>query len=348
MRQNSVNKKHGEAVLTVESMEDLWYLQQIIEPGDVVKGRTTRKVKIEGGSERTAAVVKKHVHLEITVEKTELTDTQLRVSGQVLHGTEDVRSGSYHTFAIDPGIQFTLRKTQWLSFHWEKLDEACMPTHAPIVILVHDRETGIFALLKKTGVEILNTMKGQVAKKRMEQQSSNFFNELAKQLHAYDDRFSPESVILASPSFFKEYVQHELGDMHGKLILATVSSVGDSGIKELLRRDEVKAAVAHDRYTQEAKHVDRLCEEIGKDGKASYGFKACKEAADSGAVEQLFVTDKLLKKMHEEGTYEELDALFKTVDNADGRIVIISSSHEGGQKLDGLGGIGALLRFKVS
>jgi protein pelota len=38
----------------------------------------------------------------------------------------------------------------------------------------------------------------------------------------------------------------------------------------------------------------------------------------------------------------------KTVDNTKGDILIISSEHEAGKKLDGLGGIAAILRFKLN
>ena len=38
----------------------------------------------------------------------------------------------------------------------------------------------------------------------------------------------------------------------------------------------------------------------------------------------------------------------KIVDKTKGEIEIISSEHEGGKKLDGLGGIAAILRFKLS
>jgi protein pelota len=37
----------------------------------------------------------------------------------------------------------------------------------------------------------------------------------------------------------------------------------------------------------------------------------------------------------------------RTVESNSGKIHIISREHEGGKKLDGIGGIGAILRYKV-
>jgi protein pelota len=39
--------------------------------------------------------------------------------------------------------------------------------------------------------------------------------------------------------------------------------------------------------------------------------------------------------------------MMKETDNAGGNVHIISADHEGGKKLDGLGGIAALLRYKM-
>ena len=37
----------------------------------------------------------------------------------------------------------------------------------------------------------------------------------------------------------------------------------------------------------------------------------------------------------------------KRVEQTQGKVSIISSNHDSGQKLDGLGGIGALLRYQI-
>ena len=45
---------------------------------------------------------------------------------------------------------------------------------------------------------------------------------------------------------------------------------------------------------------------------------------------------------------EEIDYIMRSVDNAKGDVVIVSSEHEAGKKLDGLGGIAGILRYKMS
>jgi protein pelota len=83
-------------------------------------------------------------------------------------------------------------------------------------------------------------------------------------------------------------------------------------------------------------------------GKAEYGIKNIKKAIEMGAVSVLLITDSLIHKKRQEDTFAEIENIMHDAENANGEICIISSEHEGGKKLDGLGGIGALLRYKIS
>jgi protein pelota len=81
---------------------------------------------------------------------------------------------------------------------------------------------------------------------------------------------------------------------------------------------------------------------------ASYGIKETKNAAEAGAIKTLLITDKFIQKKREENKYKGIEEIMKQIDNTKGDIFIISSEHEAGKKLDGLGGIGAILRYKIN
>ena len=87
--------------------------------------------------------------------------------------------------------------------------------------------------------------------------------------------------------------------------------------------------------------------EIKKDGLVAYGIKEVKHAAGMGAVSSLAVTDSLILTTREKNTFKEIENIMKNVDNAQGEVHIVSSDHEGGNILDGLGGIAGLLRYKL-
>ena len=86
--------------------------------------------------------------------------------------------------------------------------------------------------------------------------------------------------------------------------------------------------------------------EIAKKGLAVYG-KAVIDAVNAGAVKILLFTDKIIEKAREKEKFAEFEKLIDTVEQQGGEVHIISTEHEAGEKLDGLGGIAALLRFKI-
>ena len=87
--------------------------------------------------------------------------------------------------------------------------------------------------------------------------------------------------------------------------------------------------------------------EISKEGLAEYSLSAISNIVNTGVIETLLITDNLIFKLRDEGKFEKLEKIMKTVDKLKAKLHIISSEHDGGRQLDGLGGIGALLRYKL-
>ena len=61
----------------------------------------------------------------------------------------------------------------------------------------------------------------------------------------------------------------------------------------------------------------------------------------------MLVTDVKLREASDEERLV-LEKLMREVENKRGKVIIISTEHEAGTKLNSLGGIAALLRFSVS
>ena len=103
-----------------------------------------------------------------------------------------------------------------------------------------------------------------------------------------------------------------------------------------------------ERVSKEIALVEKLLTEISKGNLAVYGFKNTENAVLAGAVEILLITDGLITKSREEDTFSKIESLMKNVEKMKGKVFLISSEHAGGKKLDGLGGIAGLLRYKLS
>lgn len=345
----------GEVKIQVTCLDDLWYLSQIIEENDEVSGKTLRKIKLGDNPDKNVKIVKKPVYLRINVEKVEFHkySNSLRVSGKVLEGPEDVSQGSYHTFDIDDQTQIRIFKKSWPKYLINKLNEACEDHGTKVLIIALERENATYALLTSSGYEILTEIEGDVGKKGYgEVQEKDFFSEIAKHIEEYDERYHPSSIILASPAFWKEdlfnIIKKKHSHLSSKVTLATCNTNGRNAIEEILRRDEVKTVLKRDRTIKESSLVDELFKEISKNADAAYGLVEVKAAAEAHAIKILLVTDEYIMTKRKENNFDELDYIMKEVDRSRGEVHIISTEHDAGKRLQGLGGIGAILRYKLN
>src|SRR3989338_7707209 len=241
--------KQGSVTLLLEHLDDVWWISQLLHPGDILSGKSYRKIKTGKEDERSSAAVKKPVFLHIRVEKVEYTPSFVRASGKVEEGTEDVPKGSYHSFQLEPGSALTITKSSWLSYQKKQLEQACKAKPPLFLLVAHDREEAYFAIMKKYGYEILSILKGDVAKKQEGHSATgSFYAQVINQIKQYDEKYHPEKIILASPSFFKEDLIKECKEtaVKKKIILATCSYVGKTSFDEILKREETKQALAED------------------------------------------------------------------------------------------------------
>jgi protein pelota len=345
--------RKGYATIKVENLDDLWYISQVIDSGDEVKARTFRKIKLGESDSRQTKVIKKPVTIKIRVEKVEFDKygKSLRVSGIIVEGPDDVPRGSHHTIPFEESTIATIIKQEWPLYQARRLEDAEKRKSSNIILLVHDREEAVFALLKEQGYDVLAHIEGDVEKKDdSHEKKGDFYKELEKMLSEYQNRYSPTAIIIASPAFWKETLQKQITDpaLKLKIHLATCSSVGIPAIEEVLKRPELARLLKDERAAQESALVEELLSEISKQGMAVYGRKETKEAVNAGAAKCLMVTDELIRKARLEGVFSQLESIMRAAEAMKGDVFIINSDNDAGKKLDGLGGIGAILRYKLN
>ncbi|MBI2632272.1 pelota family protein, partial [Candidatus Pacearchaeota archaeon] len=200
--------KKGIVKLKVTSLEDLWYLNQIITPKDIVKAKTYRKIKLNQQEERSTKIIKKPITLEIEVEKVEFHKTlnSLRINGRTTEALEDIPKGSFHTINVEQDSTLTITKT-WLSYQKEKLKDSLKDTSTKIIICILDRDNSTIFILKNYGPELLLELEGDAQKKAYEtKEQKDFYKEIASQLTAINKKYQPTHIIIASPAFWKENV----------------------------------------------------------------------------------------------------------------------------------------------
>ncbi len=235
------------------------------------------------------------------------------------------------------------------SYQRKKLEEAAEAKFNYLLCLF-DREEAIVALTRPKGYEILVKLQGEVPKKRKTVKVlKDFSEEIIKALETYSARHSPRQIILASPAFYKEELFKRITspELKKKIVLAACSDVSEKSLDEVLKSPELARVLENSRVREEQLLVDELLKEIKKDNLAAYGWKEVQEAVRAGAVSKLLLAEKFVREKREKKEFPALDELMKLVDTMQGQIYLISSEHDGGRQLEGLGGIAAILRYKL-
>mgnify|MGYP001610839408 CR=1 FL=1 len=133
------NLKKGEVKVLAQTLDDLWYLSTIIEPEDIVQGKTLRKIKAASSDEKSKEAVRKSIFIKLKVEKVEFSKNSniLRVSGVIKEAPEEVPLGEHHTFNIDENTSITIIKEEWLKYQLGKLKEACSEKKSSLLIILY-------------------------------------------------------------------------------------------------------------------------------------------------------------------------------------------------------------------
>ncbi|MDM7912260.1 MAG: mRNA surveillance protein pelota [Methanotrichaceae archaeon] len=333
----------GEITLLPESLDDLWHLKYLIEPGDLVFALTHRKVQAIADKARPEKLERRPVRLGVRVEDVEfhIYSNWLRLHGVIKSGID---VGAYHTLNIEVGTDLSIVKHHWRPDQFQRIKEAVAESKRPKVVLalVEEGEATI-GVLRQFGVQMAAELRAGSGKGGGEDHRAQFFRDVAgaiNQAAGEDAR-----VILAGPGFakddLKKVIDSAYPDLAKRITMEDASSIGRSGFQEVLRRGAVSRVLEDSRIAQETKLIDDLFREIATDGKAAYGLKEVQDAINYGAVEHLLVLDEVARR-------RSLDSLMRDVASARGKVVIFSSEFEPGERLRALGGVAALLRFKIA
>ncbi len=343
----SADYKKGIVHLKVTDLDDLWYLSQIIEEQDYLTGIASRKIKL--GSDENASIVKKTFKVKIDVEKVDLTAEELRINGTIVEGPDDIPQGSYQSISLEIGSECTIQKAEWPFHLQEQLEEALQKKYSYLICLL-DRDEAILAITKKSGFEVLTKLAGEVTKKNQAVAiKKEFYQELEELLQEYDARFKPQAIIAASPAFYKEDLAASLKnkDLKKKIVLAPASDVSERSLEEVMRRPELHDTLKDSRLREEQLLLEELLSAINTQGLAVYGKADVERAVLAGAAKTILLTDQFISQQKSADTFKEVNEILKIASKNQCKINIISADNDAGKRLNGLGGIAALLRYKL-
>ena len=342
MRVLHQNRKNNEIKLRIENLDDLWHVYNIVEKNDLVFAFTYRKIEKATDKIRPEKVEKKRMKLGIRVSDVEFHEfsDRLRIHGVIENGID---VGSYHTFNFKTGNNLTIVK-EWKDHHLDRIKEAVKETKTPVLTFLSiDYDEATFGILRQYGVENIGNITSHISGKQYKT-DKNEKNIFYSKVLASAEQIKKGPMVILGPGFAKEEFYSFAKEKKSEILKdSTIVATGDSGmngINEALKKGVTKF-IESTRIASETRIVESLFAEIAKNGNFAYGFDEVKNALDAGAIETLLVTDKLVRT-------KKVDEILEKAKKTKSRIMIISTVHESGKKLEGLGGVGALLRYKIS
>jgi protein pelota len=335
--------KKGFVIVKINVNDDLWYLENVIEQKDLVKTRTLRNIFIERQGQQVKAE-KKPMVLKIEVEKIEFQKftNQLRLTGKIVEGPDDVQLGSYHTIEVKLGTVLTVYKKEWKQYQIDRLKKAL--TKVPdVLIAVVDSNQATFGMLKRTGVGIVSELRNPHSTTEEEEKLPEFYKKIASEIDKFSEKV--QRIVLAGPGFTKEHVQkiiqENYPDVKSKLVIDTTTSATETGVNEILKKGTLDKIIRDSEIVKESQLIQEFFTHLSKDdGLSVYGLDQIKDADNSGAVKIFLISDENIRK-------EEIDRIAKQVEEKKGQVEIISKTHELGEQFHRMGGLGAILRFRI-
>jgi protein pelota len=344
MRLLHQDRKTGEIKFQVDNMDDLWHLYNIIDVGDLVLASTYRREEQKADKVRNERGEKKRVFLGIRVEKMEFHefDSRLRITGVIEQGPQDL--GAHHTLNVEEGEVLTVVKLHWKDSTLDRIKRAMDDTKRPTIVFVSiENDEATIAVMRQYGMQNLATIYGPAGGKMYEQKTDDdFYLEIIEKVSQLVTTGVP--LVILGPGFAKETLvalgKQKAPSAFGSAYVYHTGQAGMAGVHELMKRGMGAEILEGSRVAEETNMVEKVLEEIAKEGPVAYGPKEVGEAVRSGAVETLLVLDPLLRE-------KDLEAMIYQVESSRGKVMVVSEHHEAGKKLEALGGMAALLRFRL-
>lgn len=346
------DRQTGEIKLKIECQDDLWDLYNIVSKEDVVYARTTRELKSGSHSYRKAMT------LGVKVLWTEFQPftTRLRIHGIVIEHPKEYEVKGHHTLNINIGSEFTLKKAKWTQKELERIFQSTRRGRIKVLLIGIDDDEIAGAILHDYGLEkifedLINLPGKRYAEDRKSALESKF-TEIAKLIRGVYTEKKCDVIVLTGPSIWKELLRDFLdkafaGEKYPKIFMEDSSTGGIKGIQEALRRGvKIKILQEYNLVVEEQLFEEFLKYVAIDENRVCFGVYDTEKYAKIGAIEKLYVLDKLLKSEDEE-LRKRTEEIIREAEKHRAYVKIFSSISEAGGYLEQLGGVAAILRYPI-
>ncbi|KAL3422054.1 translation factor pelota [Phlyctema vagabunda] len=374
IKQNILPDGSGSVTLYPEEAEDMWHAYNLIAPTDLLRATAIRRVTTESATGSTSSKrVRTTLLIQVTNVDFDSIAGQLHVSGRVAAENEWVGLGSFHTLDLELERQFTLEKSDgWDSVALDVVRESLREiSEGTIPAVVMQEGLANICLITEHQTVLKQTVETPIPGKRAgggevhDKALEKFFRVTLETLQRMVDISTPgRMLLLASPGFvaagFQKYIFEEAKRTGNKALLGNKGNItvvhSSSGhlhsLNQVLKSKEVLSKLKDTKYAKETKTMDEFFDRLrADDGRAWYGPSEVEKAVAQGAVGRgggvLMILNSMFRSQ-DIGTRKRWVSLVDKVRGDDGgQVIVLSSDHESGKRLEVLGGIAAILTYPI-
>ena len=350
-----LNQSEEHWKLRIDSEDDLWVLARFAISGRslAMLGERRDTTTAESGDRAKAAERKKMwIQLRILTTEYKTYSNILRVHGTIEQAPVDI--GSHHTHLVEVGDELEIHSSKGFPEYDRLLLTDTMATDKKSnvsIIVVENDEIILFEVTRRGLREGATwTMRGGGKRgdvRTSETVAKSFQQQVAKEILAATSTQLP--MILCGPGHARERLRNVIlsQDPQRTIRLVSTSMAGRSGANEIIRDGLADELLSEHAISKEIKLLEEVWLRLSKNGAVAYGENELSRAMNEGAIETLLVSADKIRDPEAmiEGT--PVSKWIDAVSDIGAELVQCSSDHDSGEQLNNMGGIIALLRYKL-
>ena len=350
-----LNQSEEHWKLRIDSEDDLWVLARFAISGRslAMLGERRDTTTAESGDRAKAAERKKMwIQLRILTTEYKTYSNILRVHGTIEQAPVDI--GSHHTHLVEVGDELEIHSSKGFPEYDRLLLTDTMTTDKKSnvsIIVVENDEIILFEVTRRGLREGATwTMRGGGKRgdvRTSETVAKSFQQQVAKEILAATSTQLP--MILCGPGHARERLRNVIlsQDPQRTIRLVSTSMAGRSGANEIIRDGLADELLSEHAISKEIKLLEEVWLRLSKNGAVAYGENELSRAMNEGAIETLLVSADKIRDPEAmiEGT--PVSKWIEAISDIGAELVQCSSDHDSGEQLNNMGGIIALLRYKL-
>jgi protein pelota len=345
MRILEKEKTTGALKIQIENEDDLWYLKNIVRPGDLIRATVLRRVEKQADMIRSKETTRKPVFLTIKTETLDFRafSSSLKLLGTVVSTGEGI-SGEHQSVSVSAGDIIEIIKENWNDGEKHMFKESLenkFSTKA-IFVTIDDESASVFDLRSYGIQNIGNVDSGKSGKSYDSNYSEDdYFRRISEEilLPIRDVSF----LVILGPGFTRDHFMKYISDrglFKNMQVLSFPSHRNDEGaVYEFLENQESLKILKSARIRREKEIMDRFLKNLNTNNLATYGMEDTMKSVLNGEAEIIMMTEQVFRSDKGQECLEKSK-------NSGSQMHIFSDIDEPGIMLQKFGGIAAILRFR--